>query len=395
LKVLFKDIAPFLSTGQNRASRWVGYAGLGIGMVLLLCSIQLFININDLLENKSPKKNGFDFIAVTKTITNENMNGEHVFTPEDLAEIKQQKIIEEVSPLIGNKFIMEANGGVALPFTTDFFAEAIDDSFIDTLPPSFKWNTGDREIPIIVSSDYFEIYNTLFAPSRDLPQFSEKTISSVYINITCHGNGVTEDYRGNVVALSDRINTVLFPKQFLQWANKKYAGIEVQNPSRIYIKTRDANSPELLNFLEKKNYHINKDKTRFGRIKQVLQSIVSGLAAFGVLVILLAMVLFSFYLQIMIERSKQNLQLLLMLGYSPKWLSNTVSKNWIPVYIIIVGISLISTALFHFYFQHFVMKNNEALSPFIHWSVLVTSFILLILSVAVNRQLITRLLNKL
>ena len=71
-------------------------------------------------------------------------------------------------------------------------------------------------------------------------------------------------------------------------------------------------------------------------MKGVLQALVSGLAGFGVLVILLALVLFSFYLQLMIARSKDNLQLLLTLGYSLDWLSKTVAKKWIPVYIIII-----------------------------------------------------------
>lgn len=395
MKLSYKNIAPFLTTGQNRASRWLSYTGLGIGVLLLLCSIQMYININDLLKSKSPKKNGYDYLAVTKTITNENMSGDHSFSPSELTELKKQSFIEDVSPLIGNKFIMEANGGSTLPFRTDFFAEAIDDGFIDTLPPSYKWNPGDQLIPIIVSSDYFEIYNTLFAPSRDLPQFSEKTMSAVLIQLDCSGNGFSDSFKGNVVALSDRINTVLLPKSFLQWANKRYAGIEIFNPSRIYIKTKDANNPELLSYLQKNNFHVNKDRTKFGRVKQILQAIVSGLAAFGVLVILLAMVLFSFYLQLMIERSKHNLQLLLTLGYSPNWLSKTVAKRWVPIYIFIVAGALAITFGLHFCFQHFIMKNNEALSPIIHWIVLVTAVALLAISIFINQRLVKKLLYRL
>ncbi|MEI9958145.1 MAG: FtsX-like permease family protein [Ferruginibacter sp.] len=153
--------------------------------------------------------------------------------------------------------------------------------------------------------------------------------------------------------------------------------------------------PELLNFLQQKNYHVNKDKTKFGRIKQILQAIVSGLAGFGVLVILLAMVLFSFYLQLMIAKSKENLQLLLTLGCSPKWLSKTVAKKWIPVYVIVIISAVVVTALLHFGFQHFVMKDKEELSPFINWIVIVIALALLFLSIAVNYRLVKKLLNKL
>ena len=395
MKLSYKNIAPFLITGQNKISRWLGYIGLGIGVLLLLCSIQMYININELLKNKDPKKNGYDYISVTKSITNENMAGDHSFSDNDIAEIKKQSFVDDIAAFHSNKFVIKANGGTTLPFETDLFFESIDEKFIDTLPPSFSWKEGQTTIPVIMSSDYLELYNTVFAPSRDLPQFSERSVSSLMITIDCYGSGEVQQFRGNVVALSDRINTVVVPENFLQWANQRFANSVKANPNKLLVKTKDANNPELLSFLQQKDYHINKDKTRFGRVKQILQAIVSGLAGFGVLVILLAMVLFSFYLQLMIARSKENLQLLLTLGYSPQWLSKTVARKWIPVYVMVVIIAVAITALLHWGFQHFIMKDREELSPFIHWMVIAVAIFLMILSIAINYRLVKKLLYKL
>lgn len=395
MKLSFKHIAPFLTTGQHKASRWISYAGLGIGVLLLLSSIQVYIDIDHLLKNKNPKKDGYDYISVTKSITNENMASSHSFTDADIEDIKKQPFIDDAASFLANKFVIKANGGVTLPFSSDIFLEAINEKFIDTLPPSFTWKEGDNTIPIIISSDYLELYNTVFAPSRDLPQFSEKSISSLIIGLECDGFAGTVNFRGNIVAMSDRVNSVIVPENFLIWANGHFANITKMEPNKILLKTRDANNPELLRYLELKNFHINKDKTKFGRIKQVLQAIVSGLAGFGVLVILLAMMLFSFYLQLMIARSRENLQLLLTLGYSPDWLSKTVSKKWIPVYAGIIAAAVIATALLQWGFQHLVMKDNEALSWFVHWLVLVVAAGLLLLSVTVNYRLVKKLLYKL
>src|SRR4030095_8039388 len=109
----------------------------------------------------------------------------------------------------------------------------------------------------------------------------------------------------------------------------------------LFLKTKDANNPELLNFLDQKNYKINKDKTKFGRVKQVLQGIFTGLGVFGLLVVVLALMLFSFYLQLVIARSRESLQLFLALGYSPSWLSRNVANQFIPLYIAIVITALI------------------------------------------------------
>ena len=394
--VNYQTIAPFLSASQNRWSRLLSYFGLGIGVLVLLCCIQLYFNINSLLKDRHPRKDGWDYISVTKTITNENMAADHSFTDAEIIGMRDQPFIEDAQPLLANRFLVKATGGAALPFTTDLFLESIDNTFLDTVPSDFTWKEGQQILPVIMSADYLELYNTVFAPSKDLPQISPQSISAVMVQIECvDATGVPHYFRGSVVALSERINSVLVPRSFLEWANKRFAGTETWKPARIFIKTRDANSPELLSFLEAKQYHINKDKSRFGRVKQVLQGVVSGLSAFGVLVILLAMVLFSFYLQLMIARSRENLQLLLTLGYSPGWLSKTVARKWIPVYMGIVGSALLLTMMLQALFAYTIMKGREDISVWIHWPVLIIAAAMLLLTIWTNYRLVSRLLHKL
>jgi hypothetical protein len=393
LSLSFKNIQPYLSTGQNNASRWLSYFGLCVGILLLLCSIQLYININLLLKDKNPKRTGYDFISVTKTITNENMASDNRFTESDVKEMRSQPFVEDAAPLIANQFRVKASAGNIIPFSTDLFVESLNNAFIDTVPPNFNWKEGQTDVPIIFSADFLEMYN-VFAPGQDLPQLSAETISSVNIILECYGPAGLQSYRGHIVALSDRINSVLVPDAFMQMANQKFGGVTNVPASRIYVKTKDANNPELLRFLTKKNYHVNKDKTRFGRIKQILQGIVSALAGFGVLVILLAMVLFAFYLQLMIARSKENLQLLLMLGYSPQWLGKTVAKKWIPVYTGIICTAVLLTAVLHWGFKFMLPGNGDVLSVTVHWTVPVTAAVLIFLCILINHRLIKKLLLK-
>ena len=394
MNLSFKNIAPFLSNGQNKLSRWVGYFGLGIGMLLLLSSVQMYFNINQLLKTKSTKKDGYDFISITKTITNDNMGKDNRFHDSDIAELKSQPFIDDAAPLKANQFKVSAGAGETLPFNTEIFVEAINKNFLDTIPPNFTWTENQELVPIVFSTDFLEMYN-VFAPSWDLPQMSESTASSITIYLKCHGRNGEKSFRAHIVAFSERINSVLVPESFLDKMNTELEGISNIPASRVFLKTKDANNPELLSFLEHKSYHVNKDKTKFGRLKKTLQAVVSGMAGFGVLVILLAFILFSFYLQLVIERSKSNLQLMFTLGYSPKWLSKTVAKRWVPVYLIIVIASLIATSLLHFGFQQFAVSIGEDLSPFINWTVVVVAAVLLLLSVFINYRMLSRLLNKL
>ncbi len=389
----FENIKPLFITGKSIFSRWFGYIGLGIGVLLLLVSMQMFINIQQLLKEDSPRKNGYDFISISKTITNENMGRDNTFSDSDLLKLKDQPGIQDISPLIANQFRVTASAGDIIPFSTDLFLETIDKNFIDTVPPSFTWQPGQLTVPIIFSSDFLEMYN-VFAPAQGLPQLSDKTISSVNIILTCYGPGGSQNFSGSIVALSDRINSVIVPKAFLTWSNEHFSGVSKVRPSRVFIKTKDANNPQLLTYLDSQNYHLNKDKTKFGRVKGILQNIVSALAVFGLLVIGLALMLFSFYLQLMIAKSKDNLQLLLTLGYSPKWLGNSVVKAWLPVYISVIAIAVIIASILHYLFVHLAIINNADLSVFLHWAVWLTAIILLALTLYINSSLVKKELNK-
>ena len=392
--ISFKTIAAFLQTG-NKSSKVFSYGGLAVGVMLLLCCVQLFININLLLKEKNPRKNGYDFISVTKTITNENMGKDNRFTNAEVEDFKKQSFIADAAPLLSNQFRVKMSAGDIIPFSTDLFLESIQNNFIDTLPSSFTWQPGQTTVPIIFSADFLEMYN-VFAPAQGLPQISESSIGAVNIILECSApDGTIMKFRGNIVAVSDRLNTVLVPESFLNWGNKMFGSQSEQPAARVYIKTIDANSVALQNYLQQNNYHVNKDKTKFGRIKSTLQAIVAGLSGLALLVVLLSVLLFYFYLQLMISRSRDNLQLLLTLGYSPLWLSRTVAQKWIPVYAIIILIALAATQMFQYFFQTNFIAGQDALSPFLDLKVIGISFLLFVLCIFFTYRLIKTQLYKL
>lgn len=394
MPLTYKKIQPLIVSGKNIFSKWLGYFGLGIGVLLLFVSMQMFVNIGQLLKENNPRKSGgYDFISISKIITNENMGKDNSFTNQDLVKLKEQSNIAGVAPLISNKFRVRATAGDIIPFSTDLFLESIDNNFIDTIPPTFAWQPGQTVVPIIFSSDFLEMYN-VFAPAQGLPQLSAKTISSVNIILECSGPYGTQNFKGNIVALSDRINSLLVPQSFMSWSNFHFMEDTAVHASRVYIKTKDANDPKLISYLDQQNYHLNKDKVKFSRIKSILQNIVSALGVFGILVIVLAMMLFSFYLQLMIAKSKDNLRLLLTLGYSPKWLAKSVAKTWLPVYLTIIIVALILTEILHLLFRQLSFVRTANLSYFPDWSVWITAIFLFALTIFINLNLVRKELVK-
>lgn len=367
----------------------MGYFGLIVGMTILLLAVQMFINVKNLLQEEVPRRSGeFDYVSISKTITNENMGKDNRFTAEDIELLKSQPEITAVAPLYSNQFSARASAGNILPFSTDMFLESLSKDFLDTLPASFHWEPGQSFVPMIFSSDFLEMYN-VFAPSQDLPQLSAKTISSVNIFLECSGPRGSQNFRSAIVGLTDRINSILVPESFLRWANQHFSGDTTSLVSRVYLKTKDINNPALIQFIESHQFHINKDKIRLGRLKGVLQKTIGAIGLFGMLVLLLALILFGFYLQLMIAKSKDNIRLLLLLGYSPGWLSKTFARSFLPVYISTTLIAVAVASVIQFLFTHLGF-SNISLSPFLNWVVWVIAGVLLLLSLLVNTKMISR-----
>ncbi|RYZ45620.1 MAG: hypothetical protein EOP49_24835, partial [Sphingobacteriales bacterium] len=179
----------------------------------------MFLNLDGLLKEKNVRKEGFDYVSVSKVITNENMGRDNRFSRAEVEKIKQEPFVEDAAALTSNQFRAMINAGNIIPFSTDIFLESIKEDFLDTLPANFRWSPGQRHVPVIFSADYLEMYN-IFAPSQDLPQLSAATIGAVNIILECSGPGGVHTFTAGIVALSDRINSVLVPEAFLTFANK-------------------------------------------------------------------------------------------------------------------------------------------------------------------------------
>lgn len=55
-------------------------------------------------------------------------------------------------------------------------------------------------------------------------------MSLIQMDIMMRGNGRVEQYKGNIVGFSNRLNTILVPQSFMKWANE--ISHRMQKPNR-------------------------------------------------------------------------------------------------------------------------------------------------------------------
>lgn len=386
----FSHIKPLLDRSGGKFSQWAGYIGLGVGMLFLLLGVQWFFNVRHILEEKEHRSGGgYEFVSISKKITNENMGRDNRFTDEEIEALEATPTVVDAAPLVTNQFRVRASAGALIPFSTDLFLESLPNQFLDTVPPDFTWQPGQMRVPVIFSADLLEMYN-VFAPAQGLPQISPETLRSVNIILEGTGPGGSENFYGQVVALTDRISSILVPKDFMDWANLHLADVENVQPARVYLKAINVNDPSFIHYLDVHGYHINQERIKLGRMRSLLQKVTGALSLLGVGVVIMALLLFSFYLQLMIARSRDQLRLLMTLGYSPRWLSVSVSQSRLPVYLSIIIIALAITAAIQVIFSQLSFAQSSSVSGWLHWATFLVAALLLGIALWLNNRLVKK-----
>ena len=321
-------------------------AGLGtlIGMILLLGISQFWIEMDHIIR-KNRDLIDPEFLVINKKVSIlETFNlKEASFSEDDIAEIRQQPWADKVEGFISNRFVLSAfaDSDRFPDFYTDLFFEAVPDEFLDVKDDRWSWSKGQRTIPIILPQDYLNLYNFGFAPSQGLPQISPNTIGLVNFTVNIRGNGKKESYRGKIIGFSNRINSILVPWNFLVEANNKFGDQKADKIARLVVVSKDPTNPSIVQFLDNHGYETIREKLKSSRLNVILKFVISFLGTLGILIIILAFLVFILSFQLILAKSADKIRKLKWIGYH----SLEISKPFILYFGgIIIFLALVSGA---------------------------------------------------
>ncbi|RPD37970.1 FtsX-like permease family protein [Chitinophaga barathri] len=374
-----------IHTGVGRGRFWMASIGLGIAMLLILVALQVHTNFNELLYGSRNQNERADYLVVNKKITNDMMGKPEltVFKPEELKDIAAQPFVEDFSIITAAQYNVRLEAD-QLGFSTLAFFESVPDSFIDVQSTDWKWQEGQQIVPIIVPRDFTNMFNFGFALGNNMPQFSEETIKTLSPGIVVSQGMRTGRFLGRIVGFSDRISTVLVPQSFMDWANNIYSTGAAKAPSRIIVKTKDPSSTVLTNYLEEHKYVTDEEKTKYSKIRGIVQIIVSAVGFFGLVLLMFALLVFSMFIQLVIESYRNEIRLLITLGASPGQLQRYLLKQFIPMYLVTGVVAFVAITGLQWWASGLLAKRNMFVSEWPGIMSLVATVAILALVYAVN-----------
>ena len=348
---------------QNMFTLAFSALGAILGFTLLLITLQLFTDVDTIFNNESDAIDS-EYLVLKKHVSTLNtigLSSNTAFGADEIEEIKSQDFIKDIAPFKNATFevmaILGMEGGKFPTMKSLAFFETVPDQFIDAETNSWGWEKGATQVPIILPNTYLDAYNFGIAQAAGTPQVSKGIIGAFSIKLEVSGNGKKAIYQGNVINFSDRINSILVPKNFLDFANKEYGTPSKQEIFRVIVEVTDANDPSLKNYIEDNGYETNSEQLRGGKVEQILRGFLNFHILIGIIIILQSAFLFVLYSQILIQKSKYEIQLLLILGYKWKTITNQINKSFILVFMLVGFVSSLCFGAVKLWFNAWLLEE--------------------------------------
>ena len=369
---------------QHKSRLWAA-----IGTTLLLLSVMIWWNFRELLYGKSQNDTlGSTFLIIGKRVTEQNMGipNATIFSQKDIDSLRLAPEVQDIGIITSNHFPVYAMLGGKLAFATDLPLECVPDNFIDKMPPEWKWQPGNPDLPIIVSSQFLDIYNYVFAPSQGLPQLSQSSVKSIALNLKVGSGDKVETFTAHVVGFSDRIGSVLAPKSFIDYGNKIYgkAGAS-EATSQLIIKAKDPSDTKFADYLQQHDYATNSENLRWSKMRAIVEVVVSATGILALLLMGIGTLVFILFIELTIARAQQSLTLLLQIGYSPRYLSRFMTERFLPMVLGTALASMIITIIGQVVTSSMVVSQGLVLPVVPGWPV----WVALVISTAILAMLVS------
>lgn len=325
-----------LSEGRKKTAFVVPFIALFVAMLCIAGVIQLNSSLNQIAFKSSEDK--FAYLQISKEVgvsTTLGLSPAH-FLNNEIEALQNQPFIEQVGPLYTNDFRVYGRfAGNAF----DMFFTAVNGDFIDADTSKFKWREGDDFIPVIISNQYLTLLNHAVLPSQGKPPMPRSVITKLSLDLTLSKNNERIKTRARVVGFSDRISSVLVPKNFLDYANNKLSGSSNTRVSMLLLKVQSASDQRLQKYLARNDYQVVGELPFIDQARQVLSLALIVLSILGFMIFILAISLLSAQFKIILSENSDRLKMLILLGYKP---SKIIAQTLRPVLVFTIALSLVT-----------------------------------------------------
>ena len=316
-----------------------------VGMTIILLGLQFYTDTQAIYQSEDSFMKA-DYLIVNKRISSmTTITGKSsAFTLPEVQDLDQQEFVERVGLFTSSAYDVKASFRLdeKTSFSTEMFFESVPDEFVDVKSDDWGYQQGSREVPIILPRNYLDLYNFGYAQSRNMPKLSEGILGAIRLKIELSGGGVRDEYEGRIVGFSSRLNTILVPQDFMDWANEYYAGTKTKSPTRLIVEVNNPTDERITSYLQDSDYETDQDKLDASKQTFLLRIIVGIVMGVGLVISILSFYILMLSVYLLVEKNSTKLENLLLIGYSPARVSMPYQLLTIGLNVLVLAIAIVA-----------------------------------------------------
>lgn len=378
---------------NNNKRLWPALIALFMGTTLLLYSIILWTGFQDVLSGTYDKGSvDGTYLTVSKPVTTDKdilRQKQAIFTEREIRALSSIPVVEDLGVFTAGKFPVEvAFTGDKAQFATSLFLESVPQRFIDNKPLDWQWQYTSTEVPVIVSTEFLNLYNFGYAPNQGVPQLTQGTIKALEFDLIVGDSVDTEIFTARVKGFSDRISSILAPEEFIEYSNQRFAPGATQKPSRLILRVKDPSNQLFTDYLKETEYVVNKELLRWNRLRVVIQAVSLGVGILAVILLFIGASVFYLFAQLTLAQARKNLQSLIQLGYNPDYLKRFMFVRYVFIILDVMILAGIAAIIAQVRTAKFILSMNLHIATFPAWQVWVAPLVIfLVLVFFINRMI--------
>lgn len=291
-----------------------------LGVFLGSTMTSFFVGIHSRLEVSASQAGESSFLIINKDINllNSILGSRSHFTEAELNKIQEAPYFSRYAPFTPAHFSVTGNFQIASGLSTNLFLESVPSDMLDGFRDEFRWVPGDYELPLLISSEFLNLYNFGFSMAMGFPQVNIEALSKIPVRLTVSGPKGSKTITAKVIGVSDRIPSILAPKEFIDWGNKTLAKDGPLNPSRVITEVKpNANKKELAKWIKVYGWKINTEQMGSDKIRELAVYALWVLEGFGIAFSILALFIIISQLKLITLRHTNDWRRLIEMGYKP------------------------------------------------------------------------------
>ena len=360
-----------------------------VGGVIVLAGVQARADFNRFSDGGDQLLSS-GYVVVSKPVTavstvSSLLGLKPSFSDREIEELEALSSVASVGAFVSADFDIRAALAIGeVRIRTDIFLEAVPDKFIKN---DFKsvggvkrpWSASleSDTVPIIIPRNYYNLYNYGFAASHGLPQISDEFLGKFPIKLYINDGERVVEYDAVVCGLTNKLNTILVPIDFMEAANAAYAPDTHSSPSRLILATDASEAEEsLFDYLDENGYVVEGDSSHV-RLQTFMYTLLAVVIAVGFVFSLLAFFLLLISVVLLIEKNKEKVGNLYSIGYSEREISRVYQLPVIIADVSVWTIAAVAAMCIYPSFSGLLINVSPGFRP---CSMLVMAFMALVLA---------------